>query len=191
MFTPVCLERVRFLEFPVEELRGAKMAYCFPESEQEQMEEIVGRLVELEEPFVCDENEGDEKCNERFANYRQLMAHKTQKHGVRTVLGLLTRTNECPWCGSRFVDRETALHHVYNATETKGKATSISHGGTILSACLMTCSVDCVTIRPKILRNSNCKRDDECVESGQESDSRGRRKQRETASCPRVEARDQ
>ena len=56
-----------------------------------------------------------------FANYRQLMAHKTRKHGVRTVPGLLTRTNECPWCRSRFVGRETALHHVHRATETKGK----------------------------------------------------------------------
>ena len=121
IFTPGCWERVRFLEFPGEELRGATMAYCFPESEQEQMGEIDGRLVELEEPFVCDENEGEEKCNERLANYRQLMAHKMRKHAVRTVLGLLTRTNECPWCRSRFEDRETELHHVYNATETKGK----------------------------------------------------------------------
>ena len=31
--------------------------------------------------------------------------------------------------------------------------------GTIHSSCLMTCSVDCVTTRPKILRNSNCTRD--------------------------------
>ena len=121
IFTPGYFERLRFLEFPVEELQGAKMAYCFPESEQEYTEDIDGRLIELEEPFVCDENEGEEKCNERFANYRQLMAHKTGKHGVRTVLGVLTRANECPWCRSRFVDRETALHHVYNATETKGK----------------------------------------------------------------------
>ena len=45
MFTPGCCERVRFLEFPVEELRGAKMAYCFPESEQEETEEIDGRLI--------------------------------------------------------------------------------------------------------------------------------------------------
>ena len=78
IFTPVSRERVRFLEFFVEELRGAKLAYCFPESEQEETEEIDGRLIELEEPFVCDENEGEEKCNERFANYRQLMAHKTR-----------------------------------------------------------------------------------------------------------------
>ena len=72
IFTPGCWERVRFLVFPVEGLRGAKMAYCFPESEQEETEEIDGRLIELEEPFVCDENEGEEKCNERFANYRQI-----------------------------------------------------------------------------------------------------------------------
>ena len=91
--TPGCWEKVRFLEFPVEELREAKMPYCFPESEQEETEEIDGRLIELGEPFVCDENEGEEKCNGRFANYRQLMAHKTRKHGVRTVFGLLTRTN--------------------------------------------------------------------------------------------------
>ena len=103
----------------MEELRWAKMAYCFPESEQEETEEIDGRLIELEEPFVCDENKGEETCNERFVNYRKLMAHKTQKHGVRTVLGLLARTNECPWCRSRSIDRETALHHVDNATETK------------------------------------------------------------------------
>ena len=60
IFTPGCWERVRFLESFVEELREAKMAYCFPESEQEQTEEIDGRLVELEETFVCDENERDE-----------------------------------------------------------------------------------------------------------------------------------
>ena len=126
------------------------MAYCVPESEQEETEEIDGRLIELEEPFVCDENGGEEKCNERFANCRQLMAHKTRKHGVRTVLGLLTRTNECPWCRSRFVDRETALHHVYNATETKGKCCinfSRWHHPLIL---LDDCSADCVTKRPKI-----------------------------------------
>ena len=75
-------------------------AYCFPTTEQRQTEEPDGRLMELEESFVCDEPEGDEKCNNRFANYPQLMAHKTRKHGVRTVLGLLTRTNECPWCRS-------------------------------------------------------------------------------------------
>ena len=57
IFTTGCWEIVRFLEFLVEELREAKMAYRFPESEQEEMEEIDGRLVELEEPFVCDENE--------------------------------------------------------------------------------------------------------------------------------------
>ena len=38
IFTPGCWERVRFLEFPVKELREAKMAYCFPESEQEETE---------------------------------------------------------------------------------------------------------------------------------------------------------
>ena len=118
--TPWCWERARFLEFPVEELRGAKLAYCFPTTEHGQTEEIDGRLVALEEPFVCDENEGDDTCNQRIANYRQAMAHKTRKHGVRSALGLLTRTNECPWCRSRFFDRETALHHVYNATGTKG-----------------------------------------------------------------------
>ena len=77
IFTPGCWERVRFLVFPVEELPEAKMAYCFPQSEQEETEEIDGRLIELEEPFVRDENEGEEKCNERFANYIQLVAHKT------------------------------------------------------------------------------------------------------------------
>ena len=60
------------------------MAYCFPESEHEETEEMNGRLIELEEPFVCDENEGEVKCNERFENCRQLLAHKTRKHGVRT-----------------------------------------------------------------------------------------------------------
>ena len=109
-FTPQCWERVRFLEFLGRRNR---------------------RVVELEEPFVCDENEGEEKCNERCANCRQLMAQKTRKHGVRTVLGLLTRTNERPWCRSRFVDRETALHHIYNATEMKGKC----YVGTIHSSC--------------------------------------------------------
>ena len=99
---------------PVEELRGAKLAYCFPESEQEETERNRRETDRVGRSLVCDENEGEEKCNERFANYRQLK-HKTRKHGVRTVLGLLTRTNECPWCRSRFVD------HVYNATETKGK----------------------------------------------------------------------
>ena len=59
-------------------------------------------------PFVCDENEGHEKCNERFANYRQMMAHKTRKHGARTVLELWTRTNECP--------RTTQLKQKENAT---------------------------------------------------------------------------
>ena len=54
----------------MEELREAKMVYCFPESEEEETEEIDGRLIELEEPFVCDENEREEKCNERFANHR-------------------------------------------------------------------------------------------------------------------------
>ena len=56
-------------------------------------------------------------------------------------------------------DRETALRHVYNATETKENVTSTSHVGTIHSSCLTTCSVDCVTTRPKILRNYNCTRD--------------------------------
>ena len=41
IFTPGCWERVRFLEFPLEELREAKMGYCI---------EIDGRLIELEEP---------------------------------------------------------------------------------------------------------------------------------------------
>ena len=65
IFTPRCWERVRFLEFLVGEVQGAKMAYCFPETEQEEMEEIDGGLVELEEPFVCDEKEGDEQMNVR------------------------------------------------------------------------------------------------------------------------------
>ena len=43
--TPGRWKRVRFLEFLVEELRGVKMAYCFPESEQEETEEIDGRLM--------------------------------------------------------------------------------------------------------------------------------------------------
>ena len=41
----------------------------------------------------------------------------------------------------------------------KENVTSTSHDGTIHSSCLTTCSVDCVTTRPKILRNSNCTRD--------------------------------
>ena len=49
------------------------------------MEEIDGRLVELEEPFVCDENEGDEKCNERFANYRQLKDAKTRRQNCAWI----------------------------------------------------------------------------------------------------------
>ena len=64
------------------------MAYCFQESEQEEMEEIDGRLVELEELFVCDENEGEEKCNERFANHRQLGAQgaKTWRQNCAQVV---------------------------------------------------------------------------------------------------------
>ena len=73
------------------------------------------------------------------------MAHETRKHGVRTVLGLLTGTNECSWCRSRFVDRETALHHLYNATETKGKCYINFSRWHLHSSFLMTCSVDCVT----------------------------------------------
>ena len=41
----------------------------------------------------------------------------------------------------------------------KENVTSTSDDGTIHSSCLTTCSVDCVTTRPKILRNSNCTRD--------------------------------
>ena len=121
VFTPGCWERARFLDLLVEELREAKLAYRCRKAEESQTGGLDGRLIELEEPFVCTEPEGDETYNKRFANYRQLMAHKTRKLVVGTVLGLLTRTNECPWCNSRFVDRETALHHLYSATETKGK----------------------------------------------------------------------
>ena len=105
IFTPGCWERARFLDFLVEELRGAKLAYRCPTEEESQTGELDGRLIELEEPFVFTEPEGDETCNKRFANNCHLMAHKTRKHGVRTVLGLLTRANECSWCRSRFVDR--------------------------------------------------------------------------------------
>ena len=188
IFTPGCWERVRFLEFLVEELRGAKMAYCFPESEQEQTKEIDGRLVELEEPFVCDENEGDEKCNERLPNYRQMMVHKTRKSRVRTVFGLLTGTNECQWCRSRFVDRETALHHVYKQKEN---ASSISLDGNILILpddlqCRL-CDHEAQNFEQFQLHARShhagpqgvLKTSDGRMESGQESDSRGRRKQRE------------
>ena len=75
-------------EFPCGTTAGGEHGVLLPESEQEETEEIDGSLIELE-----DENEGEEKCNERFANCRQWMAHKTRKNGVRTVLGLLTRTN--------------------------------------------------------------------------------------------------
>ena len=96
IFTPRCWERARFPEFPVEELRGAVLAYRFLSEAEEQTGEQDRSLIELDELFVCAESEGDEVCNTRFATYRQLMMHKTRKHGVRTVLGLLTRTNECP-----------------------------------------------------------------------------------------------
>ena len=168
------------------------MAYCFPRSEQEQTEEIDGRLVELEEPFVCDVNGGDEKCNERLANYKQMMAYKTRKHVVRTVLGLLTRTNECSWCRSRLVDRETALHHVYNATETEGKCYSNfsrwPHHLILLDD--LQCRQCDHAARDfeefQVHARSHhagpkgfVKTGDGRIESGQESDSRGRGKQRE------------
>ena len=168
------------------------MAYCFPESEQEETEEIDGRPIELEEPFVCNENEGEEKCNERFVNYRQLKAHKTRKHGFRTVLGLLTRTNECPWCRSRFVDRETALNHVYNATETEGKCYinfSRWHHPLILLDDLQCrlCDHEAQDFEKfqshgrshHVGPNKFVKTSDECMESVQESDPRGGRRQRE------------
>ena len=72
IFTPRVLGKSEVSGIPVEELLEAEMAYFFPESEQEQVEEIDGRLVELEERFECDENEGYEKRNERFANCRQI-----------------------------------------------------------------------------------------------------------------------
>ena len=179
IFTPGCWDRVRYLEFPVEELRGGENGLLCPRVRERANGRNrwetgrAGRTLRL--------------CNERFASCRQLMAHETRKHGVRTVLGLLTRTNECPWCRSRFVDRETALHHVYSATETKGTCYINFSRCNILSSCLMTCSVDCVTPRPKILRHSNRTRDRTTLIrkdlsklamggwSGQERDSRGRK----------------
>ena len=92
-----------------------------PSEAEEPTGEQDGSLIEL------DESEGDEVCNKRFATCRQLMTHKTRKHGARTVLGLLTRTNERPWCTSRSVDRERR-HCIMCITKLKKKehVTSIS-----------------------------------------------------------------
>ena len=60
--------------------------YRFTIEVEVQTGEHGGSLIELAEPIVCAEYEMDEVCNNRFANYRQLMAHKTSKHGIRTVL---------------------------------------------------------------------------------------------------------
>ena len=59
--------------------------------------------------------------------------------------GSLTEKQHCSTCTTRLKRKENA--------------TSTSHDGTIHSSCLMTGSVDCVTTRPKLLRNSNCTRD--------------------------------
>ena len=69
----------------------------------------------------------------------------------------------------------------------KENATSTSHDGTIHSSCLMTCTVDCVTTRPQDFEEFQLHVRShhagpkgfvktECMESVQESDSRGRRK---------------
>ena len=138
------------------------MAYCFPETEQEEMEEIDGGLVELEEPFVCDEKEGDEQMNVR---------------GVGQ--GSLT-------------ERERALHHVYNATETEGKCYihfSRWHHPLILPDDLQCrlCDHEAQDFEEFQLHARShdagpkgfVKTSDECMESVQESDPRGRKKQRE------------
>ena len=55
--------------------------------------------------------------------------------------GSLTEKQHCTTCTTRLKRKENA--------------TSTSHDGTFQ----MTCSVDCLTTRPKILRNFNCTRD--------------------------------
>ena len=90
IFTPRVLGKSEVSGIFCGRTAGVENGVLFPRVRARANGEIDGRLVELEEPFVCDENEGDEKCNERIANYRQMMAHRTRKHGVRTVLGLLT-----------------------------------------------------------------------------------------------------
>ena len=57
-FTPGCWERARFLELPLEELRGAMLAYRLPSEAEEQSGEPDGSLIELAEHFVCAETEG-------------------------------------------------------------------------------------------------------------------------------------
>ena len=175
----------------MEELRKAMLAYRFSSEAEEQTREPDGSLIELAEPFVCAETEGDEVCNKRFANYRQLMTHETRKHGIRTVLGLLTRTTECPWCRSRFVDRETALHHLYNATEEKTKCYIKFSGWHHLLIPPEDLELR-ILARAFAPRGSARVRQQLCWADGgcpRERCLNGRKAARETASWPRVEAR--
>ena len=55
------------------------LAYRFTSEAEEQTGEQDGSLIELAEPCVCVETDGDEVCHKRFANYHQLMTHKTRK----------------------------------------------------------------------------------------------------------------
>lgn len=63
-------------------------------------------------PIVC---AAGSFCRRRFASQRALLQHirhsDEPEHKLQSASYALTVTNECPWCGSTFVDHRRARHH--------------------------------------------------------------------------------
>eukprot|EP00959_Pyramimonas_sp_CCMP1952_P469538 9495111-Pyramimonas_sp.AAC.1 len=82
-------------------------------------------LDDMDTNFICNMGimkEGVEvERGKAYTSYRALAAHQQQTHRCISVLGLLTRTNQCPWCRTIFASRQVAVDHVMAATEGKKK----------------------------------------------------------------------
>eukprot|EP00959_Pyramimonas_sp_CCMP1952_P218708 4573567-Pyramimonas_sp.AAC.1 len=89
-------------------------------------------LDDMDKLFICNmgiTKEGVEvERGIAFTSYRALSAHQQQAHRCRSVLGLLTRTNQRPWCRTVFASWQVAVDHVMAATEGNNKTCYANYG---------------------------------------------------------------
>ena len=74
-------------------------------------------LEQIEKPHVCGLKKADgSTCSQRFDTKPALSFHQRQarggEHGLCSPLYTGVVANQCPWCGSTFSSRHTAVRHV-------------------------------------------------------------------------------